>query len=197
MICRYNRAPWVRAGFALVGGLACFFLAYLFFRYLPAFVAWQLGCPWNPVPAWIVTALGLGAVAFSGYRIWRAGGGLQGYHESALYHNLGDTAGAFVVDHYVHRITAPAHVLSQLFLAGPLLLLRVPTLIASLIPDNHDLENRLQSTLVTLREVNKWQAITEHPALHAEILYLAQMGLIDFSSRTEIPRIKARSSHGD
>ena len=85
MICRYNRAQWVRAGFALVGGLACFFMAYLFFRYLPAFVAWQLGCPWNPVPAWIVTALGLGAVAFSGYRIWRAGGGLQGYHESALH----------------------------------------------------------------------------------------------------------------
>ncbi|MCX6875108.1 MAG: hypothetical protein NTW21_15050 [Verrucomicrobia bacterium] len=89
MIRRYNRAQVFHAGIALAGGLPCLLFAYLFFRYLPVFVAWQLGHTLEPGIARIVVIIGLATVAFSGYRTWRTGGGFRGYHESALYHHVG------------------------------------------------------------------------------------------------------------
>ena len=192
MIRRYNCYQQFRALLYLVGGFICYFLAWLFFRYIPVLIAYQFGIPFSERAAVIVAGLGLAAVSFSGYRRWQAGGGLQGYHESALYHDLGeDTAGACVVDFYAHRITGPAHILSQIFLAGPVFLLRVPTLIANLLPANAGLEGRLIETLATLRAVNKWQPITDYPDLRSEVLYLAQIGKIDFSAAKGVPRIKA------
>jgi hypothetical protein len=192
MIRRYNRYQIFRAVLCLAGGLFCYFLAWLFFRHVPVLIAYQFRIPFPERAAVMVAALGLAAVSFSGYRSWRAGGGLQGYHESALYHDLGEeTAGAFIVDFYAHRITGPAHILSQVFLAGPVLLLRVPTLIANLLPSNAGLEGRLIDALAILRAANKWQPITDYPDLKSEILYLAQIGKIDFSTAKGTPRIKA------
>ncbi len=96
-----------------------------------------------------------------------------------------------MVNHYVHRVTGTAHVLSQLFLAGPLLLFRVNTLIASMLPDNSRLESKLADTLAVLRAANKWQAITDYPNRQTDILQLARMGLIDYSAGKSIPRVKA------
>jgi hypothetical protein len=192
MIRRYNHYQQLLSMCFLLGGLFCYFLAFLFFRHVPVLIAYQFGIPFSSGMANTAAALGLAAVSFSGYRSWRDGGGLRGYHESAFYHDLGeDTAGAFVVDFYAHRITGPAHVLSQVFLAGPLFLLRVPTIITNLLPTTAGLEERLRETLATLRTANKWQPITDYPDLRTEILYLAQIGKIDFSAAKGIPRIKA------
>src|SRR5581483_10615683 len=106
MIQRYNRIQILLATFAVIGGLLCTWLTYLFFRYLPAFVAAQFGHPLSPIAATMVGIAGLAAAYFSGYRLWKAGGGLQGYHQSALYHDLGgDSGGAVDIDHYAHRVT--------------------------------------------------------------------------------------------
>lgn len=192
MIRRYNLHQTMMAILCLSGGAICCVLTWLFFRHVPAFAAWKFGFKWPSAISNGVAAVSLAVVFFSGYRTWRAGGGLQGYHESGFYHDLGeDTAGALVVDHYVHRITGPAHVLSQLFLAGPLLLLRVGTLVASRLPDKERLESKLADTLVVLRRANKWQGITDYPERTEEILFLARMGLIDFSPAKGVPRIKA------
>ncbi|MES2660368.1 MAG: hypothetical protein V4689_17220 [Verrucomicrobiota bacterium] len=192
MIRRYNLRQTSMAFLCLLGGVICCALTWLFFRYVPAYAAWQFGFNWSSETANGVAILCLAAVFFSGYRTWRTGGGLRGYHESAFYHDLGEeTAGAMVVDHYVHRITGSAHALSQLFLASPLLLLRMGTLVASRLPDNSRLESKLMDTLAVLRTANKWQAITDYPERTTDILHLARMGLIDFSSAKGVPRIKA------
>lgn len=192
MIRRYNRRQTLMAVLCLVGGSVCCLFTWWFFRYVPGYAARQFGFFWSPVTSDLIAIVSLTTVFVTGYRTWRAGGGMQGYHESGLYHDLGEeTAGALVVDFYVHRITAPAHALSQLFLAGPLLLLRVNTLIASLVPDDPQLQSSLADTLAVLRKINKWQAITDHPDRISDILYLARMGLIDFSTAKDVPRIKA------
>ena len=135
---------------------------------------------------------GLAVTWISGYRMWKQKGGLHGYHESSLYHDFGDeTAGALVTDYYLHRITGPAYALSQVFLAGPLWILSSFTLLRSVIPYSDLLESRLVTTLKTLREVRKWQGLTDHPDLRTEILYLAQMRLIDFSITRDVVRFKA------
>jgi hypothetical protein len=197
MIAQYNRAQFIKACFAALGGVFCFGLAYLFFRYTPIFVMGSFGYPLSPLAANLVTLAALIALWFSGYRVWSKRGGLQSYHESAFYHDLGsDTAGAFMVDHYAHRVTASAHVLTQLFLAGPLLLLKAWTLFSSQISHSPELEQRLGDCLAVLRSANKWQSLTDYPNMKTEILHLAQMGLIDFSAHKGTPRIKAERTHG-
>ncbi len=194
MITRHNRACVLRAAFALLGGCVCVALAYLFFRYIPVFVAGQFGKSLPNMWAIGIAGLGMLAVFASGYNAWRKRGGLQGYHESALYHDLGDdTAGAFVVDFYAHRVTAPAYALSQTFLAGPLLLLKSATFWASRLPNDHGLEGRLGEALAKLRAAKRWQSLADFPEERTEFLYLAQMGLIDFSANKGAPRIKARA----
>ena len=193
MISRYNQIQTIKAALLAVGGLFFCWLAYLFFRYLPAFGAGQLG---YRLPNFLPVAFGIAGVAaawFSGYRTWKARGGLFSYHESGLYHDLGDdSAGAFVTDHYAHRVTGSAYVLGQVFMAGPQWLLRGWTLFHSRIPFSAELELGLENTLAVLRAANKWQGLNEYPNARREILCLAQMGLIDFSDHKGAPRIKAR-----
>jgi hypothetical protein len=193
MIRRYNQTQTIKAIFFLIGGVCCCWLAFLFFRYLPVFVAWQFG---HALPASVAVGigmLGLAAVWFSGYRTWKAKGGLFGYHESGLYHDLGeDSAGAAVVDFYAHRVTGPAYMLGQIFMAGPQGILNSLTLLRSRITCSDALETRLESALAALRVANKWQGLQDYPEWRSEILYLAQMGLIDFSGRNGNPRFKAK-----
>lgn len=141
----------------------------------------------------MIGLLGFAAVFFSGYRTWKGRGGLFGYHESALYHDLGrHTAGAWVVDSYAHRVTGPAYVLSQVFLAGPLLFFRAATLLKSLLPPDRDLEERLERTLKLIRIANRWQSLSDYPKNQLEVLYLAQMDLIYFSAFKGPPRFKIK-----
>lgn len=191
MINRYNRKQIILSAFAAIGGFVCCYLTYLFFRYVPAFVAAEFGYRMTSSMSVASGLLGLAAAFFSGYRVWQRGGGLYGYHESALYHDWGGTAGGSVVDFYAHRVTGPAYLLSQIFLAGPLLVFRTTTLLNSLIPANPELEERLRGTLGAIRTAKKWQSLNEYPDHKAEVLYLAQMGLIDFSAFKGTPRIKA------
>lgn len=177
----------------MMSGLACCFLTFLFFRYLPAFIASLFRAPLSTSVAVGIGFLGLGAAWFSGYRTWKARGGLFSYHESGIYHDLGgETAGAYVVDFYAHQITGPAYVLGQIFMAGPQFLLRAWTLLRSRITHTPELELRLEQTLAVLRAANKWQGLNEYPNAKTEILYLAQMGLLDFSAHKGTPRFKAR-----
>lgn len=192
MIRAYNRKQILTALLCIAGGGICYFLTYLFFRHGPAWAASMFGIKMSENVVLATTVAGLAATTWSGYRTWQAGGGLRGYHESAFYHDLGEeTAGAFVVDFYMHRITGPAHVLSQLFLGGPLLLFRARTLFASLLPVDQALDNRMAESLGILKAANKWQSINEYPEMETEILYLAQIGRIDFSAVKGAPRIKA------
>jgi len=197
MISRYNRTQTLKALLSILGGGLCLWMAYLFFRYIPALIAHLYGGAIPPTAVHGIVAAGMLIVLLSGYRLWKAKGGTYGYHQSALHHHFGDEhAGAALVDHYAHRVTAPAYIISQVFLAGPLLLLKSATLLASRIPATAGLENHLTETLGLLRAANKWQSIDAYPDLRTEILYLARMGLIDFSDNKGSPRIKADRSDG-
>lgn len=193
MILRFNRAQTTKAILLIVGGLFCCWLTFLFFRYTTSFLAWQFR---QPLPAWVPDGAGfagLGISWASGYRAWKTNGGLFGYHESGLYHNLGDeSAGAFMADRYMHRVTGPAYVLGRIFMSGPLWILKARTLLGSRVAHSPDLESRLEQTLAALRAVGKWQGISEHPDSKSEIFLLARMGLIDFSAHKGTPRFKAR-----
>jgi hypothetical protein len=198
MIDQYNRRQLAKALICVVGSVICWTLAWWFFRYVPEFAAGMFGSDWSAGTTRWVGLAGMLVLAWSGFRTWKSGGGLKGFHESAFYFELEhNTSGAYQVERYAQRVTGPAHVLSQLFLGGPLLLLRACTLLSSLVPNSIDLESRLKETLSVLGEAKRWQPMTDHPRRREEILYLARMGLIDFSAHTAVPRIKALSNDGN
>jgi hypothetical protein len=192
MIPRYNGLQTVFGVLCAVGSLLGYAAAYFFFRYFPHLVARQFGFhPSGLAMACFACGI-LALITFSGYRLWKRRGGFYGYHESSLYHDLGDsTAGAVVVDHYAHRITGPAYVLAQVFLAGPLLALRSASHFRNRITQVEGLEERLVQVLGRLREANRWQGFEDQPDCRGEILLLAKMGRIDFSAAKGHARFKA------
>ncbi len=197
MIAAYNTSKLIRGVVCVCASLVCFALAWLFFRYSATWIldSFRVSTSWAP---WLAVGA-LAGVCLSGHATWKRGQGFQSYVESALYHNLpggADTAGANVVDHYAHRVTGPAYVLGQVFLGGPILLLKGIAHLRQRLPNEAGLETRLHHALGILRAANKWQPITEHPALRREILLLAQMKQIDFSAYKGIPRCKASPPNG-
>lgn len=193
MIKRYNLSQLTKAAFSLILGTLAVLLTFVFLRFAMSMLSWGFRLDWSGGLCDLLAMAGLALVGFSGYRTWRAKGGLHSYHESAFYHDMGEGVGsAEMLDYYAHRVTAPAHLLNQLFLAGPLRLLDAWTVWKSRLPESAELEGRLEKTLATLKAANKWQSISEYPALRTEILHLAQMELIDFSAYKGEPRIKSR-----
>lgn len=133
-------------------------------------------------------------ICVSGYLSWRRGLEFTSYVESNLFHDLGDSAGGGVaVDQYARQITGPAYLLSQVFLGGPLFLLRAVKSLRQRLPESHELEDRLDVMLKTLRKANKWQGMNEYPGHEQEILMLAQMKQIAFSGFKGVPRFKAEN----
>lgn len=190
MIAAYNRTQILKGVLLVLLALVCYGLAWLFFRYGLALVFHGFRFSPASIP-WIATAA-LGLVTWGGFRQWRNGEGFTTYADSPFFHDLGeDTAGAVVVDHYARRVTGPAYVLSQIFLGGPLFLLRGLKHVRQMLPDEAGLETKLNHALGILRAANKWQALAEYPHLRREILMLAQMKQIDFSAHKGTPRIKA------
>jgi hypothetical protein len=197
MISEFNRGQIVFGVLSFLGGLLCYALAWLFFRYGAAIVLHAVGFSTTTAP-W-VAAVALAGITFSGWRTWQNGQDFQTYAESALYHDLGgaaDTAGAHVVDHYMGKVTGPAHVLSQLFLGGPLLLFRGLHRFRRLVPNEDGLDQKLARLLAVLHAANKWQGLSDYPGQEREVLLLAHMKKIDFSAHKGQARFKAGSSDG-
>lgn len=193
MIEHYNRSQTLKAVFAMLIGLVAVVLTFVLIHFAVSMASKGFGLGLSSGLSQFIAVVGVCLVGFSGYRTWKTKGGLHSYHESAFYHDLGEgSGGAVMVDFYAHRVTAPAHLLNQLFLSGPLRLLEAWTLFKSRLPNDPDLESQLQKALATLKVANKWQSLSDYPSQRNEILHLAQIGLVDFSAHKGEPRIKAR-----
>ena len=170
MISRYNSSQIIIGLLSALGSIVCYGAAWLFFRYMPAWVAYNFHWKVPPYTFPILAMVLLAAVS------WSFGA---------------ETAGALVVDYYAHRVTGPAYLLAQLFTAGPLLALRAITHFRNLVKAEPGLEERLQQVLGKLRALNKWQGLQDQPDVVREIFLLAKMDQIDFSAAKGKPRFKA------
>lgn len=197
MILRFNILQMLAGMACVAGSLLGYGAAYIFFRYVPAFISHRLGLGWPAFALVAFAAAMLVVLTFSGYLLWKKRGGFYGYHESAIYHDFGgDSGGGSAVDFYAHRVTGPAYLLGQIFAAGPLLALRAWQHFRSVIPSQFGLENRLAELLARLRQLNKWQGLKEYPGEEQEILLLARMRKIDFSAAKGEPRFRAFPDYG-
>ncbi|CAN5566159.1 hypothetical protein BH09VER1_BH09VER1_48330 [soil metagenome] len=194
MISRYNLQQIALGLACALGGLLGYVATYLFFRYVPVFIAYQFRqplAPWIPIASEV---LGLLAVTFSGYRVWHKRGGFHSYFDSGLLQNIGYSVPGFLAfGDRANQVSGIAYMLGQLFLAGPLMVLRSLQHFRNRIASEPGLEERLAEVLTALRQLKQWEDLRHHPQEQREILLLAQMRQIDFSALRGEPRFRAFS----
>ncbi len=144
--------------------------------------------------------LGLAILLSSGYSVWKKGNGLTSFGESALYVESlakSETGGAYAVNRELGQVTGTSHLLSQIFLAGPLMLLNAATRFASLISSKGDLEKRMGEVLERSRDANKWQDLKEYVGVEEELQNLIRIGAIQYGISRGVPRIKINKNYGN
>lgn len=184
---------------AIVSGLICSWLVFVFFRYVTTWAMGQFGFDLSVGTGRVIGLLGFIALFSSGYSIWKKGGGLTSFGESSLYAETlasSSAGGAYVVNRKLSQVTGTSHALSQLFLAGPLMLFNAATRFSSLIPLNDDLEKRMSEVLEILRKANKWQGVEEYPGKEEEISSLIKVGAANFGVPKGVPKIKVNARYG-
>ena len=102
-----------------------------------------------------------------------------------------ESGGAVAVNFYTAQVTAPALLASRLFLLGPISLLRARDHWHRRLPNDEASERRLSDKLLELQKIAKWQGLADHPGEEISIFQLAQMRLIDFSTKPSV-RFKAK-----
>jgi hypothetical protein len=199
MIFRYNSKEMVRAILCAAGSLFAYSVAFMFFSAGPAIAAETFfGFKGRAILWDSLSLMCLLLVTLSGYRQWRQRGGFYGYHDYSFYLEMEPlTGGSAAVDPYVHRVTGPAYVMTQVCLAGPLLAFKAVSHLHNRILPEPGLEQSLAETLQELQRAQKWQGLGDHPSRRREILLLARMGKIDFSAAKGQPRFKASAPDGN
>ena len=193
MISEFNRSQIIWGVVGLAGSVVCYVLAWLFFEYGAAMALHACGFSTGGAPG--LALLALACITFSGWQTWKNGEGFQSYSESAFYHDFGggaETAG----NHRGAKMTGLAYVLSQSFLAGPLLLLRSLHRLRNLVPNEAGLEHKLGHLLAVLHAANKWQGPSDYPGHEREVLLLNFMKKIDYSRHNGNVRFKVRTFEG-
>lgn len=133
--------------------------------------------PWaSLVPLLPVTFIGL-----IGWFRAKADQGLVSYHESGLMLGAPTTGAGHHARRGINRVAGIAYILSQIFLSGPLQLLRGINRLRDLIPLSEELEEKLAATLSEIQTRNKWESPEDYPEQVREVFLLNRMELIDFS----------------
>jgi len=184
LISSYNRNRRIFAFLNLLGGLLAYFFAYCFFFSIPKSVCHnaRLEVDERWFTGGSITCLIL--ITISGYIAWKNNREALRYDQSIDQSFLtlgGDnpTTGAVVVDYYASQVTAPAFVLSRLFLAGPTCLLKIQGHLNATISNDPATQNDLRSTYDVIKTNGKWHSLKDYVAKIHVPFQLAQLKLVD------------------
>jgi hypothetical protein len=178
----------------LMSGIACV-AAFVFFRTVIWKVtgAFHIGLE-GSLQLLLACSL-VGVIFVAGIFQWRRGEGHESYADSSLNVQLEwVSGGAFMMERYAQRVTAPAHVLSQLFLAGPLQLMKGITRFRSLLPVDSQFEARLSEMLEEIRHRKTWHSIDGYVGREKELSALIRMDAVEYSPRKGTVRTTQASS---
>jgi hypothetical protein len=73
------------------------------------------------------------------------------------------------------------HVFSNTLIAAPIQLRKAYNHFQRLVPNEHGLEIKLTTLLTTLQNIGKWHDFDAHPGHERELIFLINMGKVDYS----------------
>jgi hypothetical protein len=180
---RQKRRAILAAIFSVLGTAAAFF----FFRFVCAEIAWTVfDSKAKLIPTLCAVAVVL-VLYWDGFRRANSNAGLYGFDESQMFLGLDwSNAGAMLVEMELARVTGPAYVLTQLFLCGPLQLIKCKGCVASLIEPHPGLVQNLQHLLDGIVSKGKWHSVETYSNYYPELRQLISMELVEFSARKNV-----------
>ncbi|WP_395734586.1 hypothetical protein [Prosthecobacter sp.] len=197
MIAKFNRGQVFGAARGLAGSAFCYALTWVFLHRVASALlgAFNISATHATWLSWLMVIV----MTFSGWRTWKGGQGFENYAESVFSPDLtgsDERMWSRKMDNPGQELRGTAYVLSQLFLSGPLLLLKNLHRIRTRVPEEAGLEQKLADLLAVLHAANKWQGLADYPGQEREVLLLNLMKKIDFSQHKGNVRFKARNSDG-
>ena len=201
MIERYNREQLLRGVLNLVFGAVILAITWLFFRVVAGVV---MGGFWKQAPlSYETAATVLMTIVFvSGAVQWARGGeSYRVFKDTDFYASLDHvSAGAFMTQRHVHRITGIAYVLSQVFLGGPWQICKGYARLRSRLPNDPKLEARMREVLGWMRTSGQWETAMKYRDNAEELGALIRCGLVEFSAtkmRVKAVPWKTGETHGN
>lgn len=197
MIAEFNRRQIVWGAVGLAGSMVCYVLAWVFVQQVATALlgAFNLSAAHATWLSWLMVIV----MTFSGWRTWKSGQGFENYAESVFSPDVirsDERMWARKIDNPGQELRGTAYVLSQIFLGGPLLMLKNLHRIRTRVPAEAGLEQKLAHLLSVLHAANKWQGLADYPGQEREVLLLHLMKKIDFSQHKGNVRFKARAADG-
>jgi hypothetical protein len=107
----------------------------------------------------------------------------------------GLTVGADVVDYYASRVTAPAVVLSSMFVAAPRWLIEGARRFRRLIPSRQAWAEKMETLRVQLDETRRWKPLARYADVVQELQYLHWMKVAAIGLRDEILSVRISLEH--
>ena len=184
LINRHNSRQTTLAVLAVVISLGGTCGAYVFFNFLARQIAFLVFDYKGGFLPFVITMLILAMIYWEGFRRFKAGLHQYGFEESPFFLDLDwSNGGAMFVEMEMTRITGPAYVLTQIFLGGPLHLMKARAFLANRIEPHVGLAQDLQQLLDTVRTTPKWHSIEKYREDYTGLRQLISMNLVEFSAR--------------
>ena len=191
MIRDYNRRQILLGCLNLFASLLACAATYGFFRIVLHMVGESFHLDMSPVMQSLAALALLVVVIIAGIVQWKRGQGHEEYADSALNVQLEwVSGGAYMMEHYAQRVTGPAYVLSQLFLSGPLQLMKGISKFRSLIKPDAAFEARLVEMLGQVRLKKTWHPVVTYAGREKELSALISMDRLEYSPRKGTVRTK-------
>jgi hypothetical protein len=181
VIRRYNTSQIVKGLLRIGLGAVAFWLAFIFFRFAAEIFFERFGVKgYSPAQVAAVCTVLMGA---SGLWQWVKGGERSTFTDSVLYdmnwlaHDLDPFRRSIA-----SQVPGLSYALAQVFIAGPLQVLKGVAMLCSLLPVSGDLEARMLRLLEEMRAVSGWQDARKYADHGEELGALIRCGAIEFSA---------------
>jgi hypothetical protein len=181
MIRSFNRRQRFKAAGSLVSGILAYLIACAFFYFVVGQAFRMSGV--KPEPWWVpaITAAVLLVITISGWKQHRSGQDPD-MNDAVMWKGDVETFGAAEMQYRVNQVSSSAWLLSSLFTAGPLGILRACDLWKSCLPVDDDLERRMSLLLRELKSRNQWVSADSFRDHWEPLSALIRTGHVEFSS---------------
>lgn len=183
MIDQFNRQQIIHGCLRALLALAIYCASYYFFRFLLIHFMEDLYQDRPPLVRTVLPALPIAYIIYKGVQRWQWGLGHYTISESSIPH-LPESRGLMSSVYNSDRRGDAAwnYLMKAFFLAGPIQMMKAYDHFNGRVPNEHGLEAKLHTLLKTLQQINKWQDFNAHPGHERELIFLINMGKVDYSA---------------
>ena len=181
MIQSFNRQQIINGALRAMLAIGIYIATYYFFLFVLQGIMRDSFQELPPILQTALPLIPLPFIVYKGIQRWKMGIGNLNISEASI--QLPESSGLMtnLADSNLRENTVYLYLLSSFFLAAPLQMMKAYDHFTGTIPEEHGLEAKLQIQLNALQQTNKWQDFAAYPGHERELIFLINMGKVDYS----------------